>query len=259
MMSSMSRSWQAQLSGQIVEALRSRGLLTQAWLLGSAATGNLDHWSDLDLGVVTGDVDAVNDLAEWLPAFESVWVRDRTGRRERTLHRVIYQDGTGLDLIVAGDRMHIGLPGRQVFPDGRLPAVHYPTPASADGHVQTPADWFLKAAIAAKKLGRDDLLIGLHLALDLAQDCLVAAMLLRDDAAGTSHHRHGGAENETVRLIGAQMPGATAQEIGAYIMRLAVLYAELVERSGLQSPDPNPLAALIEQVTRRPGVARAPE
>jgi hypothetical protein len=51
------------------------------------------------------------------------------------------------------------------------------------------------------KVARDDLLIALHLALDLTRDCCVLAMLLRDRAAGTNYHRHGGIGNDFVKQL----------------------------------------------------------
>ena len=88
------------------------------------------------------------------------------------------------------------------------------------------------------------------MALDLARDCLVLGMLLRDDTSGTTHHRQGGTENETAGLIGALVVGDTAEEIGAYILGLATLYVRLVQRWGLKPPDPAPLAALIGKITQ---------
>lgn len=64
------------------------------------------------------------------------------------------------------------------------------------------------AALAASKLGRHDRLIGLHLVLELLQDCLVQAMLLRDRDEATHIHRTGsrrdGLAAEVARI--AQLP-----------------------------------------------------
>ncbi len=60
--------------------------------------------------------------------------------------------------------------------------------------------WF-KGTLSVTKVMRNDLLIGLHLALDMVRDCLVLAMLLRDRAEGTNHHRTGGAYNSVVNQL----------------------------------------------------------
>lgn len=57
--------------------------------------------------------------------------------------------------------------------------------------------WF-KAALAIVKVVRNDLLIGLHLALDLARDSLVLQMTRRDREKRTTIHRIGGWGNEFV-------------------------------------------------------------
>lgn len=55
--------------------------------------------------------------------------------------------------------------------------------------------WF-KAAGAVAKVVRNDLLIGLHLAVDLARDSLVLQMTRRDREKKTTIHRIGGWGNE---------------------------------------------------------------
>lgn len=99
------------------------------------------------------------------------------------------------------------------------------------------------AAQAVVKYGRGDLLIGSHLTLELAQLCLVEAMLLRDRAEGTTSHRFGTSRDElAARIWAAFQPGNASG--GRRILRLVGefdrLHSELDDRyvpdwSGLTS------------------------
>jgi hypothetical protein len=72
--------------------------------------------------------------------------------------------------------------------------------------------WF-KGMLAVTKVVRNDLLIALHLALEMVQDCCVLGMLLRDRLEGTAHHRHGGVGNETVSQLAPTRQPYTASGI----------------------------------------------
>jgi hypothetical protein len=66
--------------------------------------------------------------------------------------------------------------------------------------------WF-RAVVAISKVVRGDRAIALHLALGLLQDACVLAMMLRDRATGTNHHRTGGMANDIVNTFpGAGLP-----------------------------------------------------
>ena len=72
--------------------------------------------------------------------------------------------------------------------------------------------WF-KAAVAITKVVRNDLLIGAHLALDLARDCLVLQMMRRDREKGTTIHRTGGWGNELIDQLAVSEQQPSAQKI----------------------------------------------
>jgi hypothetical protein len=72
--------------------------------------------------------------------------------------------------------------------------------------------WF-RATVAITKVARNDLLIALHLALELVQECCVLGMLLRDRATGTNVHREGGLGNEVVARLEATRQPHSAQGI----------------------------------------------
>ena len=77
------------------------------------------------------------------------------------------------------------------------------------------------------RLSAGDLLIAAHLSLQLVRDCMELAMLLRDRAEGTRHHRHG-APTDADLLARVPAPRAyTAPEIIDAIQRCSALFDAL--------------------------------
>ena len=74
------------------------------------------------------------------------------------------------------------------------------------------AFWF-KASAAVAKVVRDDLLVGMHLALNLAQDCLVLQMIRRDRQARSRIHRTGGWGNELTARFSWKAQEASGEAI----------------------------------------------
>jgi hypothetical protein len=67
-------------------------------------------------------------------------------------------------------------------------------------------DFWFKGILGVYKVVRNDLLIALHLALDLIRDCLVLRMMLRDRAKGTNHHRIGDFGNQELQTLKIPSP-----------------------------------------------------
>ena len=72
--------------------------------------------------------------------------------------------------------------------------------------------WYISFT-AVTKVMRNDLLIALHLSLDLFRLCLVLTMWLRDKESGTYIHRTGGIRNETIEKMDIQLDNITGQGI----------------------------------------------
>lgn len=89
------------------------------------------------------------------------------------------------------------------------------------------AFWF-KAAVAITKVVRNDLLIGLHLALDLARDSLVLQMIRRDRAKQTTIHRTGGWGNELVARFALNGQADSGEEILNFIQLGCERFDELI-------------------------------
>lgn len=106
----------------------------------------------------------------------------------------------------------------------RLPLVTSP---DQEGLSRIVDQFWLKAAVAAGRVARDDLLVGLHLALDLLRDCLLLQMLLRDRELGTSIHREGGWGNEITQKLCTGAGEYSAKEIVVVIANACGVFDRL--------------------------------
>jgi len=149
--------------------------VAQLSIRGSARHPELmDQWSDIDVGLRLSGPVALSSL---LPPGSTVWALDRQGDDARSSCRVVLDDAQRLDLVIT-----------PTGPAGILVADDPP-----DATVNQAR---FVAAQAIVKYGRGDLLIGSHLTLELAQLCLIEAMLLRDRDEGTTSHRFGTGRDE---------------------------------------------------------------
>ena len=180
----------------------------------------LDPWSDLDLHLdLAGRAEPV-DLFLGL----DIWaVSDEVASGQQVL-RVVLGDGRRVDLVVQGGRVSV-------------PAQ------SADNDIR------MIAALAAAKLGRGELLISLHLTLELMRACLVQAMLLRDRDVGMTVHRFGSERDATAdRLIELLRPPLGATPRPNIIERVVHLYGRLrSELDPLYEPDWSGLESLLDR------------
>ena len=172
----------------------------------------LDRWSDLDLLVVLADgaLDRFWPSLDWLGRLGEVYALDTSSGPDHHTLRACFTDLARVDFLLVAEsrlpRCAVSLGplrgGARVVLDrtgGGLPEALRPGVEAPAGPVAPDDGAFRElergfrwnAVVAAAKLGRGDLLIGGHLALEMAQACLVLAMMLRDRAAGTRHHRRG--------------------------------------------------------------------
>jgi len=182
-----------------------------------------DAWSDLDVLILVEDaaLPRYYPSTDWLQELGDVWAVEQPPGGATTLVR--FADFRRLDLVfrrrsevseIATWGASLLWAGHRVIfsraPDLDAALAQFfmrPAPPPYDA-VQfawmVNAYWFAAAA-AVYKIVRGDLLIALHLALELEQQCLVLGMMLRDRDEGTTHHRDGGGGDPYVaRLRGAQ-------------------------------------------------------
>jgi hypothetical protein len=218
--------WQLETLNRITELLQSFETVQAMILVGSFANNVVqpDFWSDLDLIVVVAD-EAVHQFylnADWLYPVAPVFATSQSKNTSRYTLRVCFEDMRRLDLIFIpasafetsmGWNDHPFSNGFRVlfsrssvvedFLSNRLhhiqPEIHNPEAQ----FLSMSNDFWFKGMLAVYKVVRRDLLIAYHLTLDLARDCLVLKMMLRDRETGTRFHRTGGQGNDfgTIRNL----------------------------------------------------------
>jgi hypothetical protein len=183
---------------------------------GSVTDGaGVDGWSDLDVRVRTrGPID-VEDLVD-APLW--AWQESRSEAVQQL--RLVTADGRRVDLTIDGP-----------------PAV-LPDPPADDG-VR------FDAALAATRLGRGNLLIGLHLVMGIGREALVESMRTADLATGTVHHRLPTAYDVRAAEVAALASGPLVPELA---LRAHELYGRWrAEREPGFALDTTGLVALLER------------
>ena len=87
--------------------------------------------------------------------------------------------------------------------------------------------FWLKVSVTIAKVARNDWLIGLHLALDLARDCLVLQMIRRDQEKKTTVHRVGGWGNDLVHRMPWPDDIQSGEDVLNLVQESRMLYDEL--------------------------------
>lgn len=224
-------SWQETAIARLSDAFKRDPAVCAVILTGSLADDAVpaDFWSDVDLKVILSDdaVERYHAATDWLATFGRVVGLERhTSPLTKTL-RVCLAGSQRFDFVfipesvLQGESSLFYPPCRVLW--SRLPALKShiaPQPLKAEYRAVTAADiermadaFGFKAALAIAKVARNDGLIGMHLALDLARDCLVLQMLRRDREEGTTIHRTGGWGNDLVAHLVLDGRAPSAQKI----------------------------------------------
>ena len=228
----------------------------------------LDQWGDLDVLVVVQENARTRfEGVEWLRFLGTPYAVEQHEDQFRALTRVIFQDLRHVDVTVTTEKAlgRIHQWARVPFWSGiqvlfsrsaatsavldqtfRQPQPILPT--AEQFNTMVDQFWF-RGVMAVKKIARGDHIVGLHLALEMVQDCLMLAMLHRDRATGSTYHRSGGKWNVTADTLiptySTQMPPL---DILTMIERSAALFDDLARQWSPQYRDRrHPLLALIEQ------------
>lgn len=154
---------------------------------GSVATGELDSWSDLDvvLTVPRAKLRYVFPDTSWLAPLGRIYAMSSQQGANASVLRIVFENLERLDIrIIPAESETVYLPS-----DPGTPILLTPIQ-------ERTAVFLFEALLATAKIGRNDLLIGGHLVLNLERMVLELAMLLRDRALNTTVHRHGGLFND---------------------------------------------------------------
>lgn len=194
-------------------------------VVGSGAQGRLDAWSDLDLLMVV-QPDALRSYypsLAWLAPAGAIYAFEQNENEFRSVSRVCFADMRRIDLLVTTEEAlqrvdhwpRIPFAGgsriifsRSAIADAVLSHTYRPAlPVVSETAFEELVNGFLfKAMLATNKVVRGDLLVAVHLSLDLLRDCAVLALWARDRAEGRTHG-HGNSGSETMqRLQRVQRP-----------------------------------------------------
>lgn len=195
----------------------------RVWVFGSAASGDLDEWSDLDVALVAPNVERVQPGR--LTCLGPVWAYEVAG----TTTRVVLADGRRVDLVVVPNESAV--PGTE---RRRIEPSHVGPEQPLEELPALVNEFRFLAVQAVVKAARRDLLIATHLALELPRLCLVLAMMLRDRDLGTASHRFGGPRNDIARRV-LELAGSSPEVV---VSRSRELFDELaVEYWPTYTPD----------------------
>jgi predicted nucleotidyltransferase len=266
-------SWQTKAIEELTAALESDAGVRALAVIGSYAQPEvgLDAWSDLDLVLVVDDREMARfyPATDWMDCLGETYARSLSQGKFLSTMRVYFVDGRRVDVVVvpesALDCIHDwefnpfrygarSLFSRSAAADRALetawpPLVPEP-PSPADFARMSDEFWF-KAMLAASKVARDDLLVGLHLSLDMVRDCCVLGMMIRDRETGTDHHRDGSGAESFVREMAGTSHAYTARGILVSIEQSSIIFDGLAAQwSEDYEPKRHPLLRWIERVRR---------
>lgn len=241
--------WQQKMIERIQEHLSRDEGVTGLVLLGSFTRDDIatDIWSDVDLVVAVRDEASVRlwPATEWLSALGDVFCTSQNSADDWHVTRAYYADGPRIDFVIATESSlarieewennplryaNVCLFSRSAALDRAL-SLTFPPPApkpvAPEDFERMANDFWFKGMLAVSKVGRDELLVALHLSLDMIRDCLVLGMMLRDRETGTDHHRDGTQGNDFVAALDATRQPYTALGILDSIEQSAIVFDKL--------------------------------
>lgn len=231
--------WQQDTIQTITNLLQPRADVLALAVFGSSSTAALDLWSDIDLLIVL-QPDALDTYfanLDWLRTLGEIFTHESSSNPFTKVLRVCFTDFRRLDIVLTTESDLLQIDQWPLVPFYKgihvlfsrselitqilnrtftSPELH---PMTAEQFAAFANQFWFKATLAVTKIARDDLLIALHLALDLLRDCCVVGMILRDRAEGTNHHRHGGIGKQFVSDLPTPSPDYTAANLLNFINR----------------------------------------
>jgi Streptomycin adenylyltransferase len=242
--------WQEDAISSLIRLLQPNPNVLALALFGTTAQAQQDLWSDVDLLLVVeeGAKALFHPATDWLAPLGELCCTNQSGHSLAATTRAVFRDFRRLDFVITTAD---GLERAAEWPSvafwrgtrtlfSRSPRVERvlartfecPQPGlmSPEQFQAMVNDFWFKGTLAVTKVMRLDLLIALHLALEMVQDCCVLGMLLRDRAEGTAHHRHGGLGNDVVAQLDPTRQPYTAPGILDSLEQCAIAFDELASR-----------------------------
>jgi hypothetical protein len=263
--------WQAAAIEQLMRLFQPDPDVVVLAVFGSVLQPDPDLWSDIDLLLVVEKSAQArfHPATDWLASLGELYTWDQSANPFVSVTRACFRDFRRLDLLITtepalkqidnwpsiafwkGARV---LFSRSPSVDQALARPFAPAPPgliSAEQFWEMVNGFWFKGMLAVTKVTREDLLIALHLALEMVQECCVLGMLLRDRAEGTAHHRHGGMGNDVVMQLEATRHPYTAAGILDCLEQAAITFDDLAARwSSAYTPQRQPLCRWVELARR---------
>lgn len=209
----MNDTWQTTALKSIESQLEANPGVLALYVFGSVVNNSdsLDLWSDLDLMIVLKD-DSISQFypkLDWLSSFGEIFGYEQSIYNNSYTTKVIFENSIKIDFVfVTESKFNREIVNnkalRLIFSKTKIteiitnlddspPTITVPNDLSQ----QTNSFWYI-AYTALSKTSRNDLLIGLHLTLELYKKYLELLMLKRDMKLNTNIHRIGGQFNEKI-------------------------------------------------------------
>lgn len=255
-------SWRDETLELLKQILQNDNQVLSLSLFGSLANPEVvkDKWSDIDALLIVEDtaLDKFFPNIEWLSPVGEIFTLQQSSHGVSHATKVIFKDFKKIDFVISTKSKIIEAKPfwtkqkfifsnsdeiKQVLDEKALATIP-DNPNDYDLEKLTNEYWYISYTVITKVI-RKDLLIALHLAIELYRLCLVLGMWLRDKETGTYIHRTGGVKNDLLKKMNVKL-----EEIsGNGILSLVEQCGREFDKLSLEwSPDYDPHLPVFEKL-----------
>lgn len=239
-------SWRDETINELSSLLKNNSEVLSLSIYGSLASENVevDKWSDIDVLLVVEDdsIDKYYSSTSWLETLGEIFSVQQNSSNNSSTTKIIFKDFRKIDMIIATKSQILNskpfwTKQKFVFSNSdQIKSIlekNAITSFAADTknyYLDKLSNefWFI-AFTAVNKVLRKDLLIALHLTLDLYKSCLVLLMWMRDKETGTNVHRVGGLKNELIENMNIKIDDLSSKGILKLIEKCGVEFDKLAK------------------------------
>ncbi len=243
--------WQEDALEEISSYFKSKIEVLALLLLGSLSTQDTqpDYWSDIDILLVIADdkLEKFFPTVDWLGHFGTLYTYEQSQGKFKDTTRACFDDFRRIDIAFTTEKKLLNskeetsniLHPNTTILFSRSDVVNKAIQQNIEKEIFLPASdesfhemaraFRFKSMLATYKVVRNDLLIALHLSLDLVRDCSVLGMILRDRTEGSNIHKDGGIGNLTVQELQVTQKTFTAMGILDSIEESNIIFEKLAK------------------------------
>jgi len=209
-----------------------------------------DYWSDLDLVIVgrEGFQEKYANSLDWFSPIGNIFCSDRSSCAAGEILRICMADFQRFDFLFV-EKSKLNETEEWNFNpfDGGYRILYSDIPnidqllnkiakiriSIRDNNVkfeEMVTDFWFKGTLAITKTVRNDLLIALHLGLNMVEDCLVLRMMLRDKTEGSRFHRTGTNHDNIKKYVDSLNIGFSSREILTIVRVSGLEFDELASK-----------------------------